>query len=411
MSGRDDFSAGVKELLAKRVAYKCSNLDCRNQTLGPQEAALGTVSVGFAAHIKAASPGGKRYDANQTSDQRSSQDNGIWLCGTCAKLIDSDEVRFPVSLLNAWKLLAEETARQEIGKPAQKNIPTVTTVYVHAGEEKRPQLDIASGVAHSGGADGHSLLFAIKNEGSDIASEITCYLGDVDTDSYEQVPVPSKLGPNEQSREINYKVDHSPLFLKKLATPELRFGYKSKEGVIFETTRSLVQDPRADGRFNLKEGDQYKDSPRYIKVEIEDISISQHSRTADGLVDSFSLTIKVLLRNFSQNSSQVRAVSSSLITLDGYESVTFGNGFTETNDLAARGVLTRTLQFLVSLKGRGQGTAEGVTLFNDSKSRALAAIGSGNISLVFEAVGVSVLGTEIIKESFDLTKEVTPFLK
>lgn len=76
---RDDFSWKTKEELAKRVAYKCSNPQCRKPTIGANESSNGIVSVGEAAHICAASQGGKRYDANMTPEERTSTDNGIWL--------------------------------------------------------------------------------------------------------------------------------------------------------------------------------------------------------------------------------------------------------------------------------------------------------------------------------------------
>ena len=111
---RDDFSIKTKEELAKRVAYKCSNPQCRKPTIGANESSNGTVSVGEAAHICAASPGGKRYDSNMTSEERASIDNGIWLCRNCAAMIDRDEQYFSVELLQTWKRLAEIEANQNI---------------------------------------------------------------------------------------------------------------------------------------------------------------------------------------------------------------------------------------------------------------------------------------------------------
>ena len=87
---RDDFSQIVKDTLAKRVSYKCSNPSCRKQTSGPQQNNSGTINIGVASHITAAAPAGMRYDSQLDSEQRKSIDHGIWLCQNCAKLIDSD---------------------------------------------------------------------------------------------------------------------------------------------------------------------------------------------------------------------------------------------------------------------------------------------------------------------------------
>ncbi len=73
-----------------------------------------SINIGVASHIAAASLGGKRYDKTQTQAQRKSIHNGIWLCQSCSKLIDSDEQRYTVELLQQWKIDAENRALQEL---------------------------------------------------------------------------------------------------------------------------------------------------------------------------------------------------------------------------------------------------------------------------------------------------------
>lgn len=108
---RDDFSSKTKEILAKRVGWKCSNPNCRRLTSGPQLDVNKAINIGVAAHITAASPGGPRYDSSLTREQRQSIENGIWLCQTCSKLIDNDDLRYTVERLNEWKESSEEHAR------------------------------------------------------------------------------------------------------------------------------------------------------------------------------------------------------------------------------------------------------------------------------------------------------------
>lgn len=111
---RDDFSPAVKDTLAKRVGYRCSNPNCRKLTSGPQETIDKAINIGVAAHITAASPGGKRYDPSLTPDERKRIENGIWLCQSCGKLIDSDEVRYTIDLLRQWKNQSEQAALLDI---------------------------------------------------------------------------------------------------------------------------------------------------------------------------------------------------------------------------------------------------------------------------------------------------------
>lgn len=111
---RDDFSLKTKDLLAKRVANRCSNPGCRQLTCGPQEDPAKVVNIGVAAHITAASTDGPRFDASLTADQRRSGKNGIWLCQSCAKLVDNDPIRYGVDVLCQWKVKAEKDAALEL---------------------------------------------------------------------------------------------------------------------------------------------------------------------------------------------------------------------------------------------------------------------------------------------------------
>src|SRR5258708_32968847 len=98
---RDEFSENTKRVVAARVAYRCSNPECRAPTTGPQVETSRTLNVGVAAHISAAAPGGPRYDPALSSEQRSDIANAIWLCQNCAKLIDNDAQRFTPRLEGA----------------------------------------------------------------------------------------------------------------------------------------------------------------------------------------------------------------------------------------------------------------------------------------------------------------------
>lgn len=113
---RDDFNQKTKDILARRVCFVCSNPECRKRTSGPGEQPDKAVNIGVAVHITAASVGGPRYDPFMSADERSSAENGIWLCQNCAHLIDADPVKYPVELLYRWKRDTEAEARASIGR-------------------------------------------------------------------------------------------------------------------------------------------------------------------------------------------------------------------------------------------------------------------------------------------------------
>jgi hypothetical protein len=112
---RDNFPKYIVDTLAKRVGYRCSNPNCPTPyTSGPHRDPSKAVNLGVAAHITAASVAGPRYDSSLTPEQRSSSNNGIWLCVKCSTLIDKDDPAYPVELLRQWKQNAEKTAHSAL---------------------------------------------------------------------------------------------------------------------------------------------------------------------------------------------------------------------------------------------------------------------------------------------------------
>lgn len=125
---RDDFTSKIKDKLAKRVGYHCSN--CWKPTSGPGESTDGVSLIGVAAHICAAAPGGPRYDEAMSSSERSSIKNGIWLCQNCAHLIDTNTERYTVEVLHNMKDKAESRAQMEISANGTNN-NRLNTVNIH----------------------------------------------------------------------------------------------------------------------------------------------------------------------------------------------------------------------------------------------------------------------------------------
>src|SRR5271170_7997007 len=105
MAGRDEaeFPQWVVTVLGNRVGWRCSKPDCRAPTRGAHTDADKSISVGVAAHIHGAAPTSARYDATQTNDERRLPENGVHLCQTHSRLVDTDAAAFPVGLLREWK--------------------------------------------------------------------------------------------------------------------------------------------------------------------------------------------------------------------------------------------------------------------------------------------------------------------
>lgn len=109
------------------------------QTEGPALDVDKSVSIGKAAHITAASPGGPRYDPSLTVEERADISNGIWLCSNHADLIDKDEKRFPVDVLRKWKQDAEQLAFAGIAA-SESRIPQHGAVILQLDEADRKFL-------------------------------------------------------------------------------------------------------------------------------------------------------------------------------------------------------------------------------------------------------------------------------
>ena len=139
---RDDFKSLVKNQLAKRVAWHCSNPNCHTATTGPRSESDKSVSIGVAAHIQAASPGGARYSSTQDSAERAGYSNGIWLCQSCAKLVDNDSVRFKTELLLTWKSWAEDWALGQLQGATNPNEQYSSLMSV-AGMSNQPTPSLA----------------------------------------------------------------------------------------------------------------------------------------------------------------------------------------------------------------------------------------------------------------------------
>ena len=56
---RDNFTKQTINEIARGVGYRCSNPSCGRTTVAANEADTGTILIGDAAHICAASPGGR----------------------------------------------------------------------------------------------------------------------------------------------------------------------------------------------------------------------------------------------------------------------------------------------------------------------------------------------------------------
>ncbi|XXE03601.1 hypothetical protein J3P88_11795 [Pseudomonas sp. Z3-6] len=113
---RHDFLQSTVRRLRDCAGNVCSFPDCHVHTHGAAFTGDKAVGVGVACHIKAAAPGGPRYDFEQTKNERRHINNGIWMCQTHSKLVDADDSAYSVATLLEWKQKAEARSNHLINQ-------------------------------------------------------------------------------------------------------------------------------------------------------------------------------------------------------------------------------------------------------------------------------------------------------
>lgn len=101
----DDFT---RRALAAEADGHCAAPHCRHPTGRPGDIPPCT---GDGAHIHGSKPGAPRYDAELPEPIRESEDNGIWLCPYCHRVIDRFVDQYDATVLFDWKAQAAEWAR------------------------------------------------------------------------------------------------------------------------------------------------------------------------------------------------------------------------------------------------------------------------------------------------------------
>ena len=183
---RHEFSAAVTKALARRASYICSNPDCRALTLCPSnEDPLKSIYVGKAAHITAASPGGARYDDSLSSAERSDVTNGIFLCSTCADMIDKNlGLDFPADMLRRWKTNHEAFVRENLNKSVHSLLaaraPVIGLTFDNGSQllEIRKQKAGKNANKQKGELSNRIVRIdlLLSNIGSGVATDIDCNL-------------------------------------------------------------------------------------------------------------------------------------------------------------------------------------------------------------------------------------------
>lgn len=103
MPGSRRISNEVMRLLYAHSGNRCAYPDCTNPIF-EDDGQL----TGECCHIKAFSPGGPRYDASQTDEERNGVDNLMLMCSRHHAIVDKNVDRYTVEVLQEYKQMHEE---------------------------------------------------------------------------------------------------------------------------------------------------------------------------------------------------------------------------------------------------------------------------------------------------------------
>lgn len=112
---RANFSEVTKRIIIFRSGGTCSYPGCGKLLIGPGKNANETITIGECAHIYAAAGQGPRANANMSTKQLKSPENGILLCSQHHTEIDQNPTKYPAELLIQYKAKHEFDVSMQIG--------------------------------------------------------------------------------------------------------------------------------------------------------------------------------------------------------------------------------------------------------------------------------------------------------
>ena len=233
MQRRDDFDKTTIDALAKRAAYICSNPNCKALTIAPSSLDDEKfIYIGKAAHITAAAAGGPRYDPNLSLEARKSINNGIFLCSSCADMIDKNHGSdFPAPILYKWKMDHEIWVSENLNKRVFKNPETNQTFVVTSHNQRG---GITAGVVNIGSQPrklDSSLHHQLKQLLTDKTKTvtITCALGDGEAYSFAKQIKEYLIGEGYSIHGVNQAIFTTPVVGQSFNPNTLTFTIGTKQ--------------------------------------------------------------------------------------------------------------------------------------------------------------------------------------
>lgn len=130
---RDRVPPAQEKVVIARSGNKCAYPGCGlDLTIDPKADGDRPKATGKVAHIAAASPGGPRFDASMTPEERGSAQNLIYLCGPHHDAVDTQlgyhTREFLLEAKRAHEVAVERAVRNALGEVTYEELTVVCTV-------------------------------------------------------------------------------------------------------------------------------------------------------------------------------------------------------------------------------------------------------------------------------------------
>ncbi len=146
-------------------------------------------------------------------------------------------------------------------------------------------------------------------------------------------------------------------------------------------------------------------------IETEKTVVGSGSRTKEGLVDSLTITVSVIIKNFSNGKMTLQNTRTRLDVPEGYNCLQFHTSIKTQEDLNSKDFISRVAQFHVSINGREGGVGSQNLVWETNKNKIISEINLAKFIFHIQAESVALEGISKIEQSFDITQEILPILK
>ena len=149
------------------------------------------------------------------------------------------------------RAVIKESSTVGVIQQAGGNIHNNITIAQAEQSRTRPQIDVDQW-GGSGGPNGTFIRFYLKNIGSETAVDVQAELIADDCSGSIKLSSPiHNIPPMQLSRSLQYRYDGTDFFKRMLTKPRVILRYKSADNRAFASGRSVIQEPRADKRYNI----------------------------------------------------------------------------------------------------------------------------------------------------------------